>query len=225
MGARSRTLVRAVTVVIAADHLAGYLALSTVQLAGTFHARRPPLSDPLLVKSITVRLRCYEYRTAGVFAHAAENILFEAEQILFRPRDGNAYQQLETDTFESVFKLEVPVRSDAKRLPSSATFKEWKVVWKLEARACCSDGDVNDLTQQQSSTINRFRTSAVGSSSLSLSTSATTSRRRTRPRPRRWRWCSTKRSCTFRCPVDPSVPAIHLILPCAQRPLAPMASW
>lgn len=96
---------------------------------GKVATKLPPVCDPLLVKSISLRIKCTEYRTGGAFEGDLQNTLWEQSQLLLAPPDGEKY--LNVGDWDQQFKMAIPIEA-ATQGRSTMCIREYKVVWRME---------------------------------------------------------------------------------------------
>ncbi|OWZ54726.1 hypothetical protein C356_01787 [Cryptococcus neoformans c45] len=107
----------------------GHLGVSPVVVQGKVATKLPPVCDPLLVKNISLRIKCTEYRTGGAFEGDLQNTLWEQSQLLLAPPDGEKY--LNVGDWDQQFKMAIPIEA-ATQGRSTMCIREYKVVWRME---------------------------------------------------------------------------------------------
>ncbi|WVQ85321.1 hypothetical protein IAT38_007486 [Cryptococcus sp. DSM 104549] len=107
----------------------GHLGVSPVVVQGKIATKLPPVCDPLLVKSITLRIKCIESRAGGAFEGDVDNTLWEKAKVLLAPPPGEEYTGV--GDWDSMFKLAIPVEAAAAGR-SAMVIREYKVVWRFE---------------------------------------------------------------------------------------------
>lgn len=112
-------------------HPAGYFGVTPVVLDGTVHTRLAAGAEPLMVRNVTMLVRCYEVRESGPFRSSRENILWERRQDLFCPPDGKDAVSIPTE-WERPFSLTIPPEA-AEHARGTKSMREWRVKWRLEA--------------------------------------------------------------------------------------------
>lgn len=107
----------------------GHLGVSPVVVQGRVATKLPPVCDPLLVKSISLRIKCTEYRTGGAFEGDLQNTLWEQSQLLLAPPNGEKY--INVGDWDQQFKMAIPIEA-ATQGRSTMCIREYKVVWRME---------------------------------------------------------------------------------------------
>ena len=81
---------------------------------------------PLLAKSITISIRCYEYRTR--VAGYCTNVLVDQTQVLWSKPEAVEYEPI--GDLEFPFQISVPSKVAGF---SNATFVDYRCAWRIEA--------------------------------------------------------------------------------------------
>ncbi|ODO11813.1 hypothetical protein I350_00597 [Cryptococcus amylolentus CBS 6273] len=110
---------------------AGHLGVSPVVVQGKIITKRPSVvPEPFLVRSVSLRVKCTEFRAGGAFEGELQNTLYEQTQTILVPPEGDEYISL--GDWESPFRIIIPTDA-AVQGRSSMTIREYKVVWRMEA--------------------------------------------------------------------------------------------
>ncbi|WWD17996.1 hypothetical protein CI109_102442 [Kwoniella shandongensis] len=105
---------------------AGHFGVTPVVLQGNAITKLPKECDPLQVNSVTVRVKCTEYRN---FKGDQEHVLWQKSKAILSPPQEEEYMRL--GDWESPFRLTIPIDA-ALKARSAMIIKEYKVVWRIE---------------------------------------------------------------------------------------------
>ncbi|KZT54561.1 hypothetical protein CALCODRAFT_380048 [Calocera cornea HHB12733] len=107
----------------------GYLGLSPVTFQGVLRTRRDPEDrNPIAATSVTVAVRCYEFRLNKAGAIARQNVLASEETCLWAAANSN--EPSEVGDWDLPFRITLPVTFGG---ISAVSHQEYKVSWKIEA--------------------------------------------------------------------------------------------
>lgn len=108
---------------------AGFLGLTPVVIQGTLKTVMEEDNKPLKASSVFVRVRCYEADiSGGAIKGKGMNVLFDAEQELWRKDEGEEFSSL--GDFSKAFRIVIPVEANG---VTTATFKNFRTWWQVEA--------------------------------------------------------------------------------------------
>ncbi|TFK55225.1 hypothetical protein OE88DRAFT_1653971 [Heliocybe sulcata] len=105
----------------------GYLGLTPLRVEGIVRTKLDEDAKLLPAKSLSVSVRCYEYRL-GRLSVLASHVLVDHSQELWRKRDDQEYEDIGDG--EWPFRITLPPRIGGH---STVHFTDYKVFWKVEA--------------------------------------------------------------------------------------------
>ncbi|KAK7693262.1 hypothetical protein QCA50_002829 [Cerrena zonata] len=105
----------------------GYLGLTPVRVDGIVCTKLEEDCKPILAKSLTVAVRCYESRQ-GKTGVSHSRLLVDYASVLWRKPDDQEYAEL--GRFEAPFKITLPKRVAGF---STAHYQEYRTFWRVEA--------------------------------------------------------------------------------------------
>ncbi|KAF7363291.1 hypothetical protein MSAN_00984300 [Mycena sanguinolenta] len=107
----------------------GYLGLTTLKVDGVVRTNLEVDQKPLLAKSITISVRCYETRF-GVLGVVQSNVLVDYTQVLWsKPEDDQEYAEIAD--LELPFRILIP--SKVGGFSSASYSSVYKMLWRVEA--------------------------------------------------------------------------------------------
>ncbi|WVR05735.1 hypothetical protein IAU60_002760 [Kwoniella sp. DSM 27419] len=102
----------------------GHLGVTPVVLQGKIATKLPEVCEPLLVKSVSLGIRCTESLGNGLY-----KVLWQKRKVIMAANEGDEYMSL--GDWETTFKTTVPVDA-ALHARSTMCIPDYKVVWRLE---------------------------------------------------------------------------------------------
>ncbi|KAF8162919.1 hypothetical protein B0H34DRAFT_300025 [Crassisporium funariophilum] len=104
----------------------GYLGLTPIRVEGVVRTKLDADQKPLLAKSITVSVRCYETRVGRV-NNLHSNILVDYTKVLWAKPDALEYDHI--GNLEFPFRISIPAKVAGF---STAVFVDYRCMWRVE---------------------------------------------------------------------------------------------
>ncbi|TCD59757.1 hypothetical protein EIP91_011573, partial [Steccherinum ochraceum] len=105
----------------------GYLGLTPLRVDGIVRTKLEEDGKPVLAKSLSVHVRCYESRVGRTGSHRS-HILVDYAKTLWQKSDHEEYGLL--GDFDGTFKISLPANVPGY---STANYQEYKFFWRVEA--------------------------------------------------------------------------------------------